>query len=60
MAGLQAKLLPEDKCELVIHDVDSHRLAITLNRNQRLLPIIRKAIMKELDLYESPNLLNLL
>ena len=58
--SLQARLLPEDKCELIVHDVDSHRLAITLNRHRRLLPIIRTAILKELDLYEPPKLVNLL
>ena len=56
---LQARLLPDDKCELIVHDVDSHRLAITLNRHKKLLPIIRAAILKELDLYEPPKLVNL-
>ena len=57
---MQAKLLPEDKCELVIHQVDSHRLAFALNQQSKLVPTIRTAIMKELGLYQAPRLVNLL
>ena len=56
----QASFLPEEKIELVVHPVDSHRLAITLHQHKKLLPIIRAAILKEMDLYEAPRLTNLL
>ena len=56
----QAKLLPLDKCNLKVHYVDSHRLAITLNRENKLLPAIRTAMLKEMGLYRAPRLANLL
>ena len=52
--------MPPDKCNLKVHYVDSHRLAITLNRQNRLLPAIRAAILKEMGLYRAPRLANLL
>ena len=40
----QASLLPSDKVTHVVHRVDSHRLALALDGEDKLLPIVRDAL----------------
>ena len=57
---MQAKLLPAEKVELKVYPEDTHRLALALDHQKRLLPTIKTAILKEMGLYKAPRLLNLL
>lgn len=44
----QAALLPRDKVKHIVHQVDSHRLALALDGEEKLLPIIKSAFESEL------------
>jgi hypothetical protein len=44
----QASLLPQTKIEHVVHRVDSHRLALALDGEEKLLPIIQGAFESEI------------
>jgi len=44
----QASLLPTDKVTHVVHRVDSHRLALALDGEEKLLPIVRDAFTREI------------
>ena len=44
----QASLLPSDKVTHVVHRVDSHRLALALDGEDKLLPIVRDAFDGEI------------
>jgi hypothetical protein len=46
----QASLLPQSKIEHVVHRVDSHRLALALDGEEKLLPIIQSAFELEIAL----------
>ena len=46
----QANLLPKDAAHVQIYSVDSHRLAIALDRGGKLLPTLRAAILNEMGL----------
>lgn len=46
----QANILPKDGAHVQIYSVDSHRLAIALDRGGRLLPAMRAAILNEMGL----------
>lgn len=44
----QASLLPQSKVTHVVHQVDSHRLALALDGEEKLLPIIKDAFEAEI------------
>jgi hypothetical protein len=46
--SMQVRLLPEDRVESKVYGVDSHRLALYLDSQQRLLPLIRAAILEQM------------
>lgn len=46
----QAKLLPNNKVDLVVHDNDNHRLAKQLDRQGSLLTIVRRKVEEEIAL----------
>lgn len=44
----QASLLPHSKIKHIVHQVDSHRLALALDGEEKLLPIIQRAFETEI------------
>ena len=46
----QANILPKDDVHVRIYSVNSHRLAVTLERADKLMPLIRGAILNEMGL----------
>lgn len=46
---MQGKILEEGgKVELKVYDEDTHRLALSLDRNKKLLPIVKATLLKAL------------
>ncbi|KAK3276836.1 hypothetical protein CYMTET_15120 [Cymbomonas tetramitiformis] len=46
----QARILGDSKVEIVVHPIDNHRVAIELNRYNKLLPLIKDTIIRELEM----------
>eukprot|EP00854_Cymbomonas_tetramitiformis_P002485 gene2485-3229_t len=46
----QAKILKNSQVEIVVHPVDSHRVAMALNRYDKLLPLLKSSIVRELEM----------
>lgn len=46
----QANMLPKEDVHVQIYSVNSHRLAVALDRMERLLPTLRGAILNEMGL----------
>lgn len=48
--GVQARLISEERAQLHIYRLDSHRLALWMDATQLMLPIIKGAILQEMGL----------
>ena len=44
----QARQLPEDTAALKIYSIDSHRLALALDSQGRLLPLVRSTLLGQM------------
>ena len=52
----QARLVPQDHCQLKVYHLDSHRLAHALSAQNKLVPIIRSSILNEMGFKSADNI----